>query len=298
MNRPFTLILTSLSLVALAAPVALGDSTERVVQKISWQAEQKAGRLLAGEVRVAPGQEPAEWLVISHADGPKLFPLLEIAHPGVNPPGYLVRGKIRYEGVQGDGFVEMWSHLPDGSAYFTRTLGEMGPMAKLTGTSTWRDMALPFSLQIDEKTSAPGPNKLVLNLFLPGPGKVELGPWELIQLPAGAKSAAWWPDSTGGWIGGILGSLIGFLGATIAIGSKLGLSRNLSLSLAGVAIGLGALLLVTGFIALLLGQPYAVYYPLLLVGLLGVVILCIMVPTILARARQRELRRMQALDIA
>jgi hypothetical protein len=298
MNRCILCITCAFFLHAQTVFILAQDAEEIVVKSISWQAEQKANRLLSGQVQSDPTQKPGEWLEVAATDGKRLIPLLEINDPGVAAPAYMLRGQIRYEGVEGDGFLEMWTHLPDGSAYFTRTLGAIGPMAKLNGTSKWREFTLPFSLQIDQNNSAPAPSKLVLNLFLPGKGRVELGPLELVQLPAGLKSAAWWPESTGGWVGGIFGTLLGLLGATIGIGSKQGLSPRTCLVLVGVGLATGMGLLVAGLIAMLLGQPYPVYYPLLMVGVVAVVVLSITFPTIRAQARQRELRRMQALDIA
>jgi hypothetical protein len=40
------------------------------------------------------------------------FQLAVIDHPPVDGPGYAIWGKIRYTGVQGAGFLEMWSVFP------------------------------------------------------------------------------------------------------------------------------------------------------------------------------------------
>ena len=54
--------------------------------------------------------------------------------------------------------------------------------------------------------------------------------------------------------------------------------------------------LVAGAIALTLGQPYAVYYPLLLGGTLLTALFGGIWPTIRQGYEQRELRRMAAMD--
>src|SRR5258706_160420 len=64
---------------------------------------------------------------------------------------YAIIGKIKYESVEGDGFLEMWNYFPPAKPgspeekYFSRTLGESGPMGKITGSSDWRVFKVPFN---------------------------------------------------------------------------------------------------------------------------------------------------------
>ena len=58
----------------------------------------------------------------------------------------------------------------------------------------------------------------------------------------------------------------------------------------------GVVCLVLGIVALVLGQPYAVYYPLLLIGVLAAVLGGVGIPVSRQRFAEAELRRMQALD--
>ena len=57
------------------------------------------------------------------------------------------------------------------------------------------------------------------------------------------------------------------------------------------------LALAAGVAAWSASQPYAVYYPLLLVGLLGTVIPLGLRPSLKRRYQDLELRRMQAMDL-
>jgi hypothetical protein len=57
------------------------------------------------------------------------------------------------------------------------------------------------------------------------------------------------------------------------------------------------LLLVAGVIAWLSGQPYGVWYGLLLPGVIGTVIFGGLLPVTLARYREAELRKSQARDL-
>jgi hypothetical protein len=58
--------------------------------------------------------------------------------------------------------------------------------------------------------------------------------------------------------------------------------------------GVGVLLLLFGLVALAAGQPYAVWYPCLLLGLLLSVLGTVFVFVMRNRYRQVELRKMQA----
>jgi len=94
-------------------------------------------------------------------------------------------------------------------------------MGRLEGSSEWRPFVLPFS---NREGGAP-PEKLVVNLVLTGPGVVEIGPLQLVELnPADdlfADSGAWWNDRQAGLFGGIAGSGLGILGALIGwLGSR------------------------------------------------------------------------------
>jgi len=39
--------------------------------------------------------------------------------------GYVVRGRVQHRDVEGTAYLEMWSLMPDGSRYFSRTLAEV-----------------------------------------------------------------------------------------------------------------------------------------------------------------------------
>lgn len=110
-------------------------------------------------------------------------------------------------------------------------------------------------------------------------------------------SSAWWSGTTAGWIGGIFGSLVGLGGALIGILASRGRSRRLVLGLVLGLVVLGACSVAIGVVAVLLGQPYAVYYPLLLLGGISLFVFGMNWPMLRARYRQQELRRMQAEDL-
>ena len=123
--------------------------------------------------------------------------------------------------------------------------------------------------------------------------------------PAGAKeqlkidnpcSNPWWTDQAGGWIGGIGGSLCGLLGGLIGTLAGMGKARRFVLALTTALVVLGAVALVVGVIAWLLGQPYGVYYPLLLGGIILTAVCGGNLPGLRRRYEQIELRKMEAMD--
>jgi hypothetical protein len=224
--------------------------------------------------------------------GPTSTTVLEVDSPEVPSHRYVLRGRIRYEGVEGAGFVEMLSVFPGRGTFFTRTLGEVGPLARLSGSGDWRDLELPF-------LSEPGqlPEKLVVNVVLPGKGTVYLTPLMLSVYEGGiGASAEWWSERQGGLVGGLAGSTVGLLGALVGTLVCLARARGLVMTVIVLAVVLGAVSFVAAIVALALGQPYHVYYPLLLLGILSLVLFGSAVPIVRRRYNDAEMRRMAALD--
>lgn len=104
-----------------------------------------------------------------------------------------------------------------------------------------------------------------------------------------ANTFAWLPGTAFGVLGGLWGSLAGVLGGQ-GKGKTLVYSTGLLLAAAGVAIFAG------GVVALADGQPYGVWYGLLLPGTMALVALA-WVPRLVRNGyRQAETRRMEAKD--
>jgi hypothetical protein len=127
-------------------------------------------------------------------DLPLQLTLLKIEKPPIASMNYSLGGEIKYEGVQGAGYLEMWNYfppvrsgLPEGR-YFSRTLAPAGsgPMGQIAGTSSWREFSLPFN----RTGSTSPPSRLEFNIFLPGRGVVYIGPLKLRQLDGSPEPAA------------------------------------------------------------------------------------------------------------
>ncbi len=280
----------TLLVLMVFAPGAFG---QEVLQEIEWGRLPEQQRPEGADV-LPPGEGLSfEVLKIVRTDeGPHTVHLATIEEPGIDATRYAVAGRLRHEDVDGVGYMEMWSHFPDGSFFFSRTLGDTGPMQSLQGTSDWREFLLPFTTG-DEPMR---PSRLVINLVLPGRGAVYVSPLRVVQYREERRVAAWWSPRTGGLIGGFLGSILGCAGAFVGVllSRGKGLGSIEALTKAAVLIGCGVL--ACGLAGKALGQPRAVTYPLLLNGFLWTAIPSGLLPVVRRRRKAIELRKMQAMD--
>ncbi len=288
--------------IVVALLVGAGAArAEELLMEFSWSRLKEEGRLDSGEVLPPDAETDFECLKVVNPESELMAAqVLEVEAPGVTASSYAISGQVRCEGLEDRGFLEMWSFFPDGGHYFSRTLGESGPMGQLEGTSGWRLFTLPFSIEGADRR----PEKLQVNVVLPGRGTVFLGPLRLTQpgegpleaLEAPPAAGQWWDDRTGGLIGGLAGGAFGCLGALLGVVMGLGVARRLVRGLLVAAVACGVISLIAGVVALACSQPYAVYYPLLLLGVLVTVIPGGMLPVARKRYEALELRRMQAMD--
>ena len=271
---------------ALAAPT-LVSSAAAAGPAVDWASSRvEHGTVLRGE---APGGGTALRLVSRSGNG-ATFELAEIANPGIRGDQYAVVGRVRYAGVVGSGYLEMWSVFADGGRYFTRTLARSGPLARLHGTSGWRLFKLPFFLE-----GHPPPTRLELNVVLPGRGTIVLGPLSLEQ---SATEAAWWSERTAGLLGAIFGSVIGLAGAVVGTFAAKGRGRRFALVVLIGMVAAGALLLGIAVAAVAAGEPSYVWRPALLGGVITFAVGVTLVTPLRRRYAEIELRKIRALDVA
>ena len=110
----------------------------------------------------------------------------------------------------------------------------------------------------------------------------------------------WFDPRTADMLGGIIGATIGITGGVIGSLCGIGVQKGwkkLIYTLFMLAIAASSVLLITGIVALFCKQPYHVWYPFLLPGLLGTGLFSILLPTIGKRFTEYELRKMQAKDL-
>lgn len=225
--------------------------------------------------------------------GPGTARLAVLDAPAFSGDSYGFTGNVGYEDVEGDAYLEMWSAFPDGSRYFSRTLDTRGPTAKLTGTAEARVFALPFFLSAGD----PRPVRLEVNVVLPAAGRVVVRELRFATgAELGAAPGAWWSPETAGWIGGLAGSAVGLFGALIGTLASLGRGRRFAIGGLFALLAVGLVMLAVGLVALASGQPYAVWYPLLLLGVLDPVLALALIPTARRRFDALALSGAQTLD--
>ena len=274
--------------LASAALTLLGAARSLAPQEVTidWSRTVVTGGVV--QPGAAPGGAPALELRAT-ASGPTSLHLVTIDHPAVAGPAYVVAGEVRYEGVEGQGYLEMWSVFPNGERFFSRTLAAQGTLAALHGRSGWRRFELPFSL----RDASRAPSRLEINLVLPGPGTVWLGPLRLRQSTA---AIGWWSERFGALVGAILGSVVGVVGGIIgALGGR-GKARRLVLMLLVGMIAVGGGLVLVAAAAGSSSQPRHVWYPLLVIGGAASVLALVILPVMRRRYAADELRRIEAMD--
>lgn len=290
-------------LVSLLLGMVSTGYGQQSLREYDWQKLSASGELPGGSPVTIDGKSAVK--IVSTNDTGLRVQLLQITNPPISKMLYAIAGEIKYEGVKGDGFLEMWNCYPPAkpgmfeNKYFSRTLGESGELGKITGTSSWRAFTLPF----DRTGSTAKPTRLEINLILPGQGTVYLGPIKLVeyegdlglQKPGGAGSA-WWSDRAAGWIGGIGGSVLGCLGSILAVLAAKGRCRGFVVWTSLALIVMGIMAFVVGVAAVVIGQPYAVWFPLLLIGFLLLSILPFRLRQYQKGYEDLEMRRMAAMD--
>lgn len=299
------------SIIALAIGLATSlAGAEVTVQEFSWSKLRDEERLVVGQVVPADSTTPFETLVVENTvSSPATFTVLVIENPGITSSNYAVRGRIAYEGVEekmlflegeewklqaveGSGDVEMWSCFPDGTRDSSRTIGNSEALQYREGTSDWQEFEVRSRLGRKRKR----PDRLIINVVLPGKGKFRLGPLRLIEY--GERDVPrWWSDRQGGLIGGIAGSVLGCLGGLIGLLCSRGTGRRFVLAAMNSMIVLGAAFAGVGIVALVLSQPYGVVYPLLLVGVLMLAIYGGLLGVVRRRYEERELWKITARDV-
>jgi peptidoglycan/LPS O-acetylase OafA/YrhL len=105
--------------------------------------------------------------------------------------------------------------------------------------------------------------------------------------------------SNPGAAGGIAGAAVGVLGGGIygplvGICAPQGKAKGFVMGYHFALLGLGVVLLLTAIYALIVGQPYGIWFGLLMPGVLLVVLMSAFTPMVRMRYRQAEQRKLSA----
>ena len=277
-----TLIACLLILLSLSA------YAEEQLQRVELGPD--AGEVLEdGTIRVAAAATPYQFL-------------FELEDPGITAPVYELKGMIRYEGVEGDAYLQMDSSFGDRGTFFTKTLATGGPLRKLAGSSDWRPFTMPFYANTGDQADGAAliPESLSVGLFLPGAGTVFIRDVVLYQYAAGEDplqaTGQWFGNRTMALVGAIGGSLIGVWSGLIGFLASRGRARGFVLGSTTILIVLGVVTFAIGTVVLATGQPYAVFYPLLLVGGIIIFVYGTLRRVLPRRYEALELQKMHAMD--
>lgn len=108
----------------------------------------------------------------------------------------------------------------------------------------------------------------------------------------------WWTNQDAGLIGGIGGSAVGVLGGLIGVVAgffaRKGAMKTAVFAMLGLLVVACVASLITGVVAVVLKQPYHVWYPLVLLGFIGATVGGSMIPVLTMVYRQAEHRRFEA----
>jgi hypothetical protein len=106
-----TALLAALSLAIAGAAAAAG-------RDFKWDELKKQGRIVSGTV-LSPETGSSEYrLQIENKAGPMTATVLTVEPAQIKGPRYTISGRVSYEGVEGVGYLEMWSYFPGGGQYF------------------------------------------------------------------------------------------------------------------------------------------------------------------------------------
>ncbi|MBL9126384.1 MAG: hypothetical protein JNL97_01995 [Verrucomicrobiales bacterium] len=304
--KPVSVMACLVGLGLVATPeLGLGGALveARRIADIPWPTNTDEGSAPPSGIRRAVDGRDA-WSVTHTNATPVTFPILTLEGPAITQLRYAVTGEVSYAQVEGDAYLEMWSHFPaassrpGGSRAFSRTLAPSGRLGRIAGSSSWRGFELPM-----DATGAPGlPTKLELNLFLPGRGTVHVASMGLVEYPhawpwtTAGREDVWWNERQAGWLGGVAGGLFGGGGAILAALAAAGRARKWVIRGMVALIALGVCSLVVGAVAFFVGQPRVVWLPLGFIGALTTAILTNGLRQMVARYRVHELRKITAAD--
>ena len=138
--------------------------SEELLRTASFSDAYENVALSAGELN------DEDTLTIEAVPDEQFYPLIELSDPGISSPVYALKGMIRYENVEGDGFLQLDNHFGEKGTFFTKSLASAGPLGKISGSSDWRPFSLPFYANSGDQAdgTSPIPEKLSLGLYLPG----------------------------------------------------------------------------------------------------------------------------------
>lgn len=283
---------------------------QNLVRVYDWKELAQRRELPGGEIVPMDGR----WVlkIENTKDTPLSFQILNITNPPISKMVCAIIGRVKYENVQHEngsaGQMSMMVHFADkmvvGFPYESGGFEYVNTF-DFSGTSDWTDLFFPSDRTEYMGLWTNAPPKLEISIFLRAHGTVYLQPLQLVEYERGGiapvfsavtTSTTWWSERVSGLIGGIGGSVIGCFGALIGCLTGMGKARRFVLAAVKIFIGLGILFTIAGLIAVGFKQPYAVWYALLLPGVILTLVFGANLYPIKKRYDDLEIRRMTSID--
>jgi len=276
-----------LCLAAAAAAQELPSQTmKRVLREYAWK--DSPAPIPSSQVISLDGTSVLK--VLKTNDVPLEISLLTITNSSLLQKANLIEWEMKYENVPFGARRELYETFPPqavGGDCHTNYQS-----IYFTGTKNWDKYVFQITpAYYDNETR---PNELRLKLSLPSRGTIYLRPVKLVGWTS--NTGRWWSPQQAGLIGGISGTLIGCFGGLIGLLVSKGKARNFVMAAVNCLIGLGILLMIAGVVAALLKQPYAVWYALLLPGIILTLIFSLNLHSIQRRYDEVEIRRITSVD--
>jgi hypothetical protein len=271
------------------------QSKEKVLRDYDWKdlAQQQK---LPGEVISMDGGSVLK--IERTNDFPQDLLVMKISDPAIIKKAYFLVCTLKYENVSATGpslgfarnsYLHLSCFIPPATVAGDGTIldGSAQDGAGIRGTSDWR----PAHFVVVRDALEGLPTKLELHLILQSHGTIYIRPIRIYGV-----AGSWWTSEQAGLIGGIGGALIGCFGGLIGLLAGKGKARNFVLGAVKFSIALGILLIIGGLVAMTLKQPYAVWYALLLPGVILVLVFSLNLHSIQRRYDELEIRRMTSVD--
>ena len=147
-----------------------------IIDKIPFAQVQREA-ITAGVVLGPNGAVDFKHLRLTNSGGTRRYHLLTIEEPHIQRFCYAIDGEVQYRGVEGTGYFEATSHMPDGKRYVMKTLAAGRWLQRIEGDTDWRDFGLAYSVSRNKVL----PERIDLDLVLPGPGTVWVGNFYIAQ---------------------------------------------------------------------------------------------------------------------
>ena len=117
-----------------------------------------------------------------------------------------------------------------------------------------------------------------------------------------AETTAWFDSGTSGLLGGLIGAgigvIVGGIGGPLAgTLAPQGKAKTLVVGFFVTSLVLGVMLAVVGIVALVMGQPYHVWFVFVMPGALTATITGALLPVVLNRYAQADQRRLEAEEL-